>query len=492
MDLKNKKYIKGANPYMPLWEHVPDGEPRVFTYNGETRVYVYGSHDTLRTEYCGLDQVVWSAPVSDLTDWRYDGVCFHSMDGEPLYAPDVVQKGDTFYMYAAPDRGSKVVVAKSKNPAGPFEDPVETELGFDPGILVDDDGRVYAYWGFTSAYCAELNDDMATIKPGTLREHIIPHCERGGGWWEAEEEHADKVFSFFEASSLRKIGGKYIYIYSRRQCEAVPEEGLPADSNGYLAYAYSDEPLGGWVYGGIISNNAGELIECADGTKKRAYPTGNNHGSIIEVNGQWYVFYHRMTGTDEFARQAMLDPIDVAVDGSGRVYIGRIEYNEAGEPVSSAETEMTSQGAHIGGLDSRALISAGYACCLTSETEGTTPFAESSAGAYIKPVYEGAESSPIVRIKSGTTAGFRYIDLGTESPKEIYMKLDDAVSGGRVSVRLDSADGECIAAVTTEQGKSGYTAALECEVTGKHALYFRFEHDDKTVDICGFDFFTFE
>ena len=82
-------------------------------------------------------------------------------------------------------------------------------------------------------------------------------------------------------------------------------------------------------YGGIISNNAGELIECADGTKKRAYPTGNNHGSIIEVNGQWYVFYHRMTGTDEFARQAMLDPIDVAVDGSGRVYIGRIEYNEA-------------------------------------------------------------------------------------------------------------------------------------------------------------------
>lgn len=146
MDLKNKKRIKGANPYMPLWEHVPDGEPRVFTYNGESRVYVYGSHDTLKTEYCGLDQVVWSAPVSDLTDWRCDGVCFRSPDGEPLYAPDVVQKGDTFYMYAALSRGSKVVVAKSKNPAGPFEDPVETELGFDPGILVDDDGRVYAYW----------------------------------------------------------------------------------------------------------------------------------------------------------------------------------------------------------------------------------------------------------------------------------------------------------------------------------------------------------
>ena len=48
-----KEYIKGANPYMPLWEHVPDGEPRVFEYKGEKRVYLYGSHDTLKTEYCG-------------------------------------------------------------------------------------------------------------------------------------------------------------------------------------------------------------------------------------------------------------------------------------------------------------------------------------------------------------------------------------------------------------------------------------------------------
>ena len=49
--MSEKRYVRGANPYMPLWEHVPDGEPRVFTHKGETRVYVYGSHDTRRTEY---------------------------------------------------------------------------------------------------------------------------------------------------------------------------------------------------------------------------------------------------------------------------------------------------------------------------------------------------------------------------------------------------------------------------------------------------------
>lgn len=96
-----KEYIKGANPYMPLWEHVPDGEPRVFEHNGEKRVYVYGSHDTEKTCYCGKDQVVWSAPVDDLTNWTCHGVCYTATDGSILYAPDVIKKGDTYYLYAA-------------------------------------------------------------------------------------------------------------------------------------------------------------------------------------------------------------------------------------------------------------------------------------------------------------------------------------------------------------------------------------------------------
>ena len=105
---------------MPLWEHVPDGEPRVFTYGGETRVYVYGSHDTKRTEYCGDDYVVWSAPVTDLTDWTCHGICYQAEDRSILYAPDVVQKGDTFYMYAAERKGSVIKVARSKTPLGAF------------------------------------------------------------------------------------------------------------------------------------------------------------------------------------------------------------------------------------------------------------------------------------------------------------------------------------------------------------------------------------
>ena len=111
---------------MPLWEHVPDGEPRVFEYNGEKRVYVYGSHDIEKDKYCGRNYVVWSAPVEDLTDWTYHGVAYETHYDSVLYAPDVVKKGDTYYMYAAEHCGSLVVVASSKTPWGPFENPVET------------------------------------------------------------------------------------------------------------------------------------------------------------------------------------------------------------------------------------------------------------------------------------------------------------------------------------------------------------------------------
>lgn len=63
----------GVNPYLPLWEYVPDGEPHVF---GD-RVYLYGSHDRAGGyNFCLNDYVGWSAPVTDLSDWRYEGVLY--------------------------------------------------------------------------------------------------------------------------------------------------------------------------------------------------------------------------------------------------------------------------------------------------------------------------------------------------------------------------------------------------------------------------------
>lgn len=62
-----------VNPYLPLWEHIPDGEPHVF---GD-RLYLFGSHDKFGgRKYCMKDYVCWSVPVDDLSDWRREGVIY--------------------------------------------------------------------------------------------------------------------------------------------------------------------------------------------------------------------------------------------------------------------------------------------------------------------------------------------------------------------------------------------------------------------------------
>lgn len=472
-----KEKILSANPYMPLWEHVPDGEPRVFEYNGEKRVYVYGSHDTLKTAYCGHDQVVWSAPIDDLTNWTCHGVCYTATDGSVLYAPDVVQKGDTFYLYAAEECGSRIMVASSKNPAGPFENPIPTKLGFDPGVLVDDDGRVYAFWGFCGAFCAELEDDMATIKEGTLRKNPIGHISNP---FQPEQDGAEDLRdAFFEASSPRKVMGKYVYIYSKRYTTPVPELGVYEPCNGFLSYKYSDSPLGGYKEGGDISFNGGEIITQPDGAGQMTYRWGNNHGSIIEINSKWYIFYHRHTGIDEYSRQAMLEPVDVAMGKDGKIYIGDITYIN-GEPVSSKPVEMTSQGAYINGLDAYKIISAGYCCHITPLKQ-----------AYIKPVYEQIDgiSSPVVNIKNGTTVGFRYLQFGAIPPKSVTITASTSAEF-TVNLRLDSYKGRIISKINTSEKSTAFTADLTAGIIGRHAVYFEFlsESGEATAEFIDFTF----
>lgn len=490
--MEAKKIVTGANPYMPLWEHVPDGEPRVFTYNGETRIYLYGSHDTKKTDYCGPDYVVWSAPVDDPTNWTCHGVCYTASDGGDLYAPDVVQKGDTFYMYAAENRGSSIMLVTSKCPWGPFENPVKTELGFDPGILVDDDGRVYAFWGFCESHAGELNDDMATLKPETVRHHIMGHSKPF--WIKEDDGHVDPVDGFFEASSPRKINGKYVLIYSKRYEYPKPSNGVFGSCNGFLSYKWCDTPLGDYRPGGDISFNGGEVITGPDGNGIMTYQWGNNHGSLMKVKDQWYVFYHRQTGCNEYSRQAMVEPVDIATGKDGKIYIGKITY-ENGEPVSSDVVEATSQGFYLDGLDAFATISAGYTCHMydglgkpmyQDNAEGTN---KDKRVAHIRPVYEG-DSSPVVDIQSGATIGFKYLNFGTEGASKAEL-TGDIPAGFKISIRIDSYDGKTVSVAEVTEDSKTVVFELGEKITGRHAVYFGF-YTENAEDRAVFDCFRFE
>ena len=509
-------------PYMPLWEHIPDGEPYVFEdpdQPGKYRVYVYGSHDNLITEYCGRDQVVWSASIDSLNNWRYDGVILvvdKNAKGEPfdsagtadvLYAPDVTLVTDstgkkTYYLFPNDQTGIRNgLIAKSDRPDGPFEvcnwnadDPnkVDGVLQFDPAVFVDDDGRVYGYWGFERSYAAEFDPTtMATVKPGTkIVEDMISGRNQPGR------------FKFFEASSIRKIKDKYVFIYSRFTEDG--EFGLPT-SNYTLAYCYSDNPLGPWTYGGTIIDGRGREINEQGDTIASAVPDGNTHGSICEIHGRWYVFYHRQTGTNEYARQAMVAPIEVKVEeGKG----GKVEISEG---------EYNSEGFELDGLNPLERHSAGIACWLTGPKPAVHEWPNNTFyGSYVAASYGTDDkfdapydlrnnTNPVVNNTDGSIVGYKYFNFtDLQGKKNVLLLLTIIPEGidGTIEVMVDrpwfSQEGELLGKVDV---KADMPVRTPIELTiplqgvsglmGKHALFFVFKSDIKERSICTLEDFVF-
>ena len=520
-----------GNPYMPLWEHIPDGEPYVFEdpdQPGKYRVYVYGSHDDLITAYCGRDQVVWSASVDSLDNWRYDGVILvvdKNRDGEPfdsagtadvLYAPDIALMTDstgkkTYYLFPNDQTGYRNgLIAKSDRPDGPFEvcnwnadvaTKVDGIYGFDPGVFVDDDGRVYGYWGFGHSMAAEIDPaTMCTVKPGTkVVDGMISGFEEPG------------IFRFFEASSIRKIKDKYVFIYSRFTADG--EFGLPT-SNYTLAYAYSDNPLGPWTYGGTIIDGRAREKDEQGNVIPSATPDGNTHGSICEINGQWYVFYHRQTGTDEYARQAMVAPIEVKVEeGKG----GKVEISEG---------EYNSCGFALNGLDPFERHSAGIACWYTGPKPATHEWPNNTFyGSYVAAGYGGEEgmtkeqalastakfdapydlrfnTNPVVNNTDGSIVGYKYFNFDAErldNPDNLMLVVRLIPEGvdGTIEVMMDrpweSQGGKKIGQfdLKANMEQKVLDAAIgisneakEKNLVGKHAIFFKFKSDTKEKSLC--------
>ena len=542
-ETKSSELITVGNPYLPLWEHIPDGEPYVFDdpdNPGKQRVYIYGSHDDLISAYCGRDQVVWSAPVEDPSQWRYNGeilVVNKNAKGEPfdsagtadvLYAPDVTLVTDstgkkTYYLFPNDQTGFRNgLIAKSDRPDGPFEvcnwnadDPnkVDGIYGFDPAVFVDDDGRVYGYWGFEHSYAAEIDPaTMCTVKPGTkVVDGMISGRNEPG------------IFSFFEASSIRKIKDKYVFIYSRFTKDG--EFGLPT-SNYTLAYCYSDQPLGPWTYGGTIIDGRGREINEQGDTIASATPDGNTHGSICEVNGQWYVFYHRQTGTDEYARQAMVAPITVKVEeGKG----GKVEIPEG---------EYNSEGFALNGLNPFEPHSAGIACWHTGPKPAVHEWPNNTYyGSYIEASYGGEEgmtkeealvskakydapydlrynTNRIINNVDGSIVGYKYFNFDAETLEEgddlmLVVRLIPEGIDGTIEVWMDrpweSQGGKLIgkAELKAEWSKTKNVwdtaigiskEAQDGYLAGKHAIFFVFKSDTKDKSLCTLlDFyFTFD
>lgn len=415
------------NPYLPSWEYIPDGEPYIF--NG--RVYVFGSHDKFNGYvFCMDDYVCWSAPVNELWNWRYEGVIYKKTD-DPfnrngamcLYAPDVTVGADgRYYLYYVLDKLKIVSVAVCDKPAGQYrfygyvQYPDGTLLGqgekdqpqFDPAVLTEDE-ITYLYTGFcgkgdksrSGAMVTILEKDMITVKrePAVM----IPGCEysRGTGF----EGH-----SFFEASSIRKIGNRYYFIYSS---EVMHE----------LCYAVSESPVSDFRYAGILVSNCDLHIGSYKPEDKIMAYGGNNHGSICQINNEWYIFYHRHTNGTWYSRQ------------------GCAEHLKMKEGGMFEQAELTSCGLNNGPLNGMGVHPAYIACHLYTDK----PSMYSGDGIFPKITQDGRdgdkETGYIANIQDTATIGFKYFQCKNIKNIKIWTR---GYIEGTFEVRL-AWDGEILA-----------------------------------------------
>ena len=414
-------------PYLPGWEYIADGEPHVF---GD-RLYVFGSHDRFNGKrFCMNDYVVWSAPLSDLSHWECSGISYRK-DQDPdnsngkieLWAPDVALGPDgRYYLYYCLANNPKIGVAVSNKPEGPYEflNHVHDNKGgilgvregdilpFDPAVLVDRDGSVHLYEGqgpmFEKdiknkaktrqyAWHIELESDMVTMK--TEPVPVIPSLinSKGTGF----EGH-----EFFEASSIRRFGDKYYFIYS----SVLAHE---------LCWAVSDRPDSGFVYGGTLVSNGDIGLHDNSYVGFSVKPdhaifnyAGNNHGSVEEINGKFYVFYHRQTNRHMYSRQACVAPIIMKADGS------------------FVQAEMTSSGLSEA-LPGKGAYEARIACELYSKDGAlfsVHPFFQNKKHpSFTQDEPDGNNARQYIsNMRDGATAVFKYFDFDVNESIELIVR----------------------------------------------------------------------
>lgn len=284
----------------PLISHMYTADPSAHSWNGT--IYIYPSHD-------------WDNPNADTNEdgGQFDMRDYHvfsmedvggevtdhgvalSVDDVPwakrqMWAPDAARKGDKYYLYfpAKDDKNIfRIGAAVSDSPTGPFEamdSYIEGSYSIDPSVYKDDDGKYYMYiggiWGGqlqrwqTGEYVAEDTypaDDEPAILPivAQMADDMVSFTEQPKEIQILDEngeliKAGDNQRRFFEAPWVHKYNDKYYLSYST------------GDTHN-IAYATGDSPYGPFTYQGVI-------LEPVLGW--------TNHHSIVEHNGQWYLFYH--------------------------------------------------------------------------------------------------------------------------------------------------------------------------------------------------------
>ena len=544
-----------VNPLLPTWEHIPDPEPQVYwsKEDKEWRVYLYGSHDDLETGSCGFNYILYSAPVYDMSDWRYEGVYLDITDGATsgatvgLFAPDCAYDvmTDQYYMISN-EFNAYSVLRVADSPVGPWpEDEAVwyyTVKGcYDPSIYIENGTiyiagscmkQVYNEYPEIEAMVAEDNYHTGMSHIAVLYQ-LKKDLTDGDGiesvsWLPNDEKD---YLPIYEGPSLQGYVDELgVYVYTAVLADVGPDGIL---LNTALGWFWTDDLMNGtWHFGEngvdeiyteqeeVISGNKGNIISDTSGrytinpqtgemefSDFTTYPFGNNHGGMAKVNGIWYYFGHRQTNNHSFTRQAIAGEIKLYKDGDTPV-ITPYEYTTSGI---------------AGSIDAYQLYDADLACYLIQSLTIKAPSVERNTVHYdtdeIAPYIVGSRDEEatharyITGLRNENIVGYKYLDFG-EDETIPFLKLlitpGESTPSGSVDIYVDAPSEEQggtnigtveIASDLKDTASESETATdgtvwywtgnnMSASVSGIHGVYFVFHSDSEEV-FCNFDQFEF-
>nr|WP_315154695.1 family 43 glycosylhydrolase [uncultured Flavobacterium sp.] len=280
-------------------------DPDVMYSEKTSKYYIYPTSDGF-DGWSGTYFKTFSSP--DLVNWTDEGIILDLEKDVPwgnrnAWAPCITEKkiGNTYKYYFYFTAAQKIGVAVADKPEGPFVDsgkPLVDKLPagvsggqqIDPDVFTDPQtGKSYLYWGNGYMACAELNDDMISIKPESIKV-MTPDD------------------TFREGTTVFFRNGKYYFLWSEEDTRS---------ENYRVRYGISDSPIGKIT---IPKNN----LILAKNKEAGIFATG--HNSILQIPGkdEWYIVYHRfnypkgitMGDAAGFNREVCIDKMEFDKDGA--------------------------------------------------------------------------------------------------------------------------------------------------------------------------------
>ncbi|WP_261301757.1 family 43 glycosylhydrolase [Paenibacillus andongensis] len=336
MDGTNGQTVDLSNP-VSVTIHLPDQSTQVWTVQG-----VFANNPALGGQFADPDIDVFNGkfyiyPTTDgfegwngtqfhvfssenMMVWKDEGVILDAEAGKDVpwsigsaWAPTIEEKNGKYYFYFCAKRqdgASLIGVAAADRPTGPFiaqSTPLITPeivknagittmwQTIDPSIFTDDDGTSYMTFGNGSPAIVQLNDDMVSLKPGTMRS-------------------LTGATDFRESMVVIKRNGLYHFTWT---CDDAGSEnyhvnyGTSSNLNGQIDFKYT-----------LLAKDTSKDI------------LGTGHQSIVKVPGkdEYYIAYHRFvtplgqyTSGFGFHRETSIDKLEFNANGLMKVVTPTLE-----------------------------------------------------------------------------------------------------------------------------------------------------------------------